>query len=278
MLEQAGEQIDYMAVHRYAHPTIDTPYETLMAFAEDLNERLSAYEGLIQAVSLERGIKHNIPIAVDEWGVMRVPLELRTDTLVSLARDEWGNMRLPAEHKEVRPHDNKMKINLEDALVTAMYLNAFIRHACSVRMANFTPMPTFMGMINRSHPDDPVLLPSIFYPFEIYNRTCGQLALEIFWSGDTFCGTYKNRQYTGIRTLDVAATVDESHKQLVVYVVNQSQKENMETTISLTDGQFAGKARASVINGPDIKAENTPGKTASNRSTGSCTEGIGQIL
>ena len=144
MLEQAGEQIDYMAVHRYAHPTIDTPYETLMAFAEDLNERLSAYEGLIQAVSLERGIKHNIPIAVDEWGVMRVPPELRTDTLVSLARDEWGNMRLPTEHKEVRPHDNKMKINLEDALVTAMYLNAFIRHACSVRMANFTPMPTFM--------------------------------------------------------------------------------------------------------------------------------------
>ena len=57
-------------------------------------------------------------------------------------------MRLPAEHKEVRHHGDKMINNLEDALVTAMYLNAFIRHAHSVRMANFTPMPTFIGMIN----------------------------------------------------------------------------------------------------------------------------------
>jgi len=53
------------------------------------------------------------------------------------------------------------------------------------------------------------------------------------------------------------ATLDESRKQLVVYVVNRSQKEAMETTISLADGQFAGSVRASVVNGPDVKAENT---------------------
>ena len=72
MLEQAGDRIDYMAIHRYAHPYDDDPFETYMAFAEDFNERLTAYEGLIRAVSLERGIKHAIGIAVDEWGVSRV--------------------------------------------------------------------------------------------------------------------------------------------------------------------------------------------------------------
>ena len=258
MLEQAGDQIDYMAVHRYAHPTADDPYETLMAFAEDFNERLSAYEGLVHAISLERGIKHIISITVDEWGVMRVPSEIRTNDLVSLARDEWGSLRPPAEHKEVRHHGHKVKNNLEDALVIAMYLNAFIRHAHSVRMANFTPMPTFIGMTNQSRPDDPVLLPSIFYPFEVYNRTCGQLALDVFWSGDTFSGTYKNRKYTGIRTLDVAATLDESHQQLVVYVVNQSKNESHgNRRYHLTDGEFTGKVQASTINGPDVKAENT---------------------
>ena len=257
MLEQAGDQIDYMAVHRYAHPTADDPYETLMAFAEDFNERLNAYEGLIHAVTLERGIKHTISISVDEWGVMRVPPELRTDALVNLARDDWGIMRLSAEIKEVHHHEHKVKNNLEDALVTAMYLNAFIRHARSVRMANFTLMPTFIGMNNQSRPNDPVLLPSFFFPFEIYNRTCGQLALDVFWNSDTFSGNYRNRAYTGIRTLDVAATLDEPHKKLVVYVVNQSKNESMETVISLTDGHFTGKVRASVINGPDIKTENT---------------------
>ena len=257
MLEQAGDQIDYMAVHRYAHPFPNDPYETFLAFVEDFNERLSAYEGLIHAISLERGIKHNIPIAVDEWGLMRLPGEIRRDTPVNLARDERGMMRLPAEHKEVRHHEHKTINNMEDALLTAMYLNAFIRHACSVRMANFTPMPTFIGMMNPGRQDAPVLLPSFFYPFEVYNRTCGQLALDIFWSSDTFSGTYKNRTYSGIRTLDVSATLNESRKQLVVYVVNQSKNEALETTISLAAGEFAGGVQVAIINAPDIKAENT---------------------
>ena len=58
MLEQAGDHIDYMAFHRYAHPTMDDPFETYMAFATSYDEHLTAYEGLIRAVSLERGIKH----------------------------------------------------------------------------------------------------------------------------------------------------------------------------------------------------------------------------
>jgi hypothetical protein len=61
-----------------------------MAFGEDLNERLNAYEGLIKAVSLERGIKHAVNIAVDELGVSRVPSDLVKVPRVNLARDEWG--------------------------------------------------------------------------------------------------------------------------------------------------------------------------------------------
>jgi len=145
---------------------------------------------------------------------------------------------------------------LEDALVTAMNLNAFIRHTYSVRMANLTMIVSPM----RIRPDG-LVLQTTFYPFELYRRTCGQQALDVFWSGETFAGTYQERhftrEYTGVRILDVTATLDESRKQLVVYVVNRSQKEAMETTISLADGQFAGSVQASVVNGPDIKAENT---------------------
>ena len=61
--------------------------------------------------------------------------------------------------------------------------------------------------------------------------------LDIFYSGDTFSGTYLGRIYKGIRTLDVTATLDESHKQLVVYGVNQSKDKAMETD------HFADKRR-----------------------------------
>ena len=43
----------------------------------------------------------------------------------------------------------------------------------------------------------------------------------------------------------------------MVYVVNQSKDKAMETTVSLTHGEFTGDMKVSIINGLDIKAENT---------------------
>jgi alpha-N-arabinofuranosidase len=232
MLEQAGDRIDYLAIHRYAHLDKSEPFENYMAFSEDLNERLLAYEGIIHAVSLERGIKHSIGIAVDEWGLSRSP---------RVSRGE------------------KMEVNLENGLIAALHFNAFIRHAQSVRLASFTGTLTAMG-VQLARIDKPVLLHPHFYSFELYSRSCGQLAMDVFWTGDTFSGTYKNRSYSGIRTLDVSATLDKAGKQLVIYVVNQSKDKAMETTISLTSGQFTGSMKVSVINGPDIKSENTDEK------------------
>ena len=230
ILEQAGANIDYMALHRYAHLDNNAPFETFMAFAEDFNQHLSAYKGLIHAVSLERGIRHAVNIAVDEWAVMRMP-----------------------------NREDRVIINyLEDALVVALHLNAFIRHARSVRLANFTSMMTAIGI---NYPrlaslDKPVMMNTIFYPLELYSRTCGQLALDVFYSGDTFSGNYMGRNYNGIRTLDVTATLDESRKQLVIFAVNQSKDKAMDAGISLAAGEF-GNITAAVINGPNIKAENT---------------------
>ena len=258
MLEQAGDRIDYMAFHRYAHPNYGDPFETYMAFAASYDEHLTAYEGLIRAVSLERGIKHNIGIAVDEWGIIRTRAGLPGTAPINVNVDKHGFTHL-ADEKAIPFPRIPMIINLEDALVTALHLNAFIRHASSIRMANFTATAEAWG-INADHPDKPVLLPTFFFPFELYNRTCGQLALDVLWYGETFAATYKNRAYKGIRTLDVAATLDESRKELVVYAVNQNKDEAMETTITLTSGQFRGDVKVSVVNGPDIKVENTEEK------------------
>jgi alpha-N-arabinofuranosidase len=229
MLEQAGDRIDYMALHRYAHLHNDDLFENYMAFMKDFDEHLTAYDGLIRSVCLERGIKHHIAIAIDEWGVSRHPRVQRTE---------------------------KMIVNTVDAMMTAQHFNSFIRHAHSVRLANFTGTLTSMG-VRLIRIDKHVLLEPNFYPVELYSRTCGQQAVDVFWDGDTFSGTYKNRTYSGIRTLDIAATLDESGKQLVVYVVNQTAEKATEADISLTTGEFAGDVKVSVINGPDIKSQNT---------------------
>jgi alpha-N-arabinofuranosidase len=178
----------------------------------------------------------------------------------NITRDEYEIMRLPFDSREVRRREGGAILSLlEDALVTALYLNAFIRHASSVRLTNFGPMVTAVSK-NSSRIDSHVLLETVYFPFELYSRDCGQLALDVFWKGDTFSGSYRNHAYTGIRTLDVTATLDQARKQLVVFVVNQSKVKAMETTVSLANGQFSGSIQVSVINGPDIKSENTEEK------------------
>jgi alpha-N-arabinofuranosidase len=230
LLEQAGELIDYMALHWYVgNPRND--FADYMAQSELFEERLNAYEGLLRALCLERKIKRLIPIAVDEWNVW-----YRT-------HPQYGGI----------PSQNKLEeiYNLEDALVVAMNLNAFIRHAYSVKMANIAQIVNVIAPIFTRR--EGLVFQTIFYPFELYSSTCGQVSLDVWWQGDTFTGG----EYTGVRTLDVSATLDESQKQLVVYVVNRSLTEDMETTIQLTTGSFTGQVKAFTVNGPDIKAENT---------------------
>jgi alpha-N-arabinofuranosidase len=141
--------------------------------------------------------------------------------------------------------------NLEDALMTGIQLNAFIRHAASVTMANIAQIVNVIAPVFTNK--DGLFLQTIFFPFELYSQTAGSESVDVFWQGDTF----STGEYTGVRYLDVSATLDEAGRTLSVYVVNRSENDALETTISLTSGQFAGAVRAAVVNGPDIKAENS---------------------
>ena len=93
---------------------------------------------MIRAVSLERGIKHHIGIAVDEWGVSHKPAVLRNNAPLNIAVDEWGNPHLPESSKTDRLREKRV-ISLQDALVTGLYLNAFIRHASVSPDGEFHP-------------------------------------------------------------------------------------------------------------------------------------------
>jgi alpha-N-arabinofuranosidase len=242
LLEQAGDLIDYMSLHWYVGNP-DNDFSTYMVISELIEERLSSFEGIVKAVGLQKKNTRPIYLAVDEWNVW-----YRT-------HPQFGGEPEKTKLEEI--------YNLEDALVTAVQLNAFIRHAKMVKMANIAQMVNVIAPVF-TRPDD-LVLQTIFYPFELYSRTCGDKALDVWWEGDTFSGG----NYKSVRMLDVTATLDERNKQLVVYVVNRSLKHALETEISLEDGKFKGTAAIHMVNGPDIKAENTfasPGKVVTSEN------------
>jgi alpha-L-arabinofuranosidase len=228
LLEQAPDLIDYLAIHWYVGNE-ENDFAKYMAISELIEERISVAEGLIRAMKLQRNIQRPIAIAVDEWNVW---YRARGSTL-----EERDNL--------------EEKYNLEDALVVAMHFNAFIRHAQTVKMANIAQIVNVIAPIF-TNPDG-LFLQTIFHPFEVYSCTCGNIAVDAFWEGETFSAG----DYSGLRTLDVAATLDEEKKSLSVYVINRSERDALETMITLDSGQFAGPVQVHVINGPDIKAENS---------------------
>ncbi len=225
LLEQAHDLIDYIAVHWYVDNP-DNDFAAFMALSELFEERLSAYEGLIHAIRLEKGIKRPIHLAVDEWNV-------------------WHRREM-----DTGGH-NAVIYTLEDALIIAMHFNAFIRHARSVRMANIAQIVNVLAPIYTK--PDGMVLQTIFYPFELFSALCGPTALDIHWDGDTFEGG----EHTGLRVLDVTATLNADKKELVLFVINRSEDTAAETHIRLINGQFADTAQVRVTNGPHIKAKNT---------------------
>jgi alpha-N-arabinofuranosidase len=234
LLEHAPDHIDYMAIHWYVGNK-ENNFENYMALSELFEERLAATEGIIRAMRLARGIKKPIHIAVDEWNVW-----YRTGVPQASVVKSDAPQAVLEEH-----------YNLEDALMTGIQLNAFIRHARAVRMANLAQIVNVIPPITTRK--DGLMLESIFYPFEIYSRECGDTALDVFWSGETFEGG----GHAGLRVLDVSATLDSKTNRLAVFVVNRSQDKAQETKISLTTGQFAGKVKCFTVNGADIKVINT---------------------
>ena len=224
LFEHAPDLLDYLSIHWYVG-NHENDFAKYMTVSEHIEERISSFEGVIAAMRSQMGIERPISIAVDEWNVW---YRARGGT-----REERNNL--------------EERYNLEDALVIAMHFNAFIRHCRSVQMANIAQIVNVIAPIFTNEAG--LFLQTIFHPFELYASNCGDIALDVFWKGDTFSG--------GLRTLDVSATLDSAGKQLNLFVVNRSETDALETTISLQSGEFSGSVKVAVVNGPDIKAENS---------------------
>ena len=225
----AGKLIDYLALHWYVGNDAERGYRdddfaSYMAVSEILEDRLSGYEGLVRALRLGNKLTKPVYLAVDEWNV-------------------WYRTGNEEKLEEV--------YNLEDALMTGLQLNAFIRHAASVKFANIAQIVNVIAPI-LTRPDG-LVLQTIFYPFELYSRTAGDTALDVFWSGDTF----STPEHSALRFLDVSATLDVAAKKVSVFAVNRSPDKELETEIKLLEGQFTGTGQVFVINGADVKTVNT---------------------
>jgi len=127
VLEELKDVVDYLALHIYVGNPNDN-YYNFMSTPQVLEDRTKIVEGLIREVMsrADRGDRPPIKIAWDEWNVW----------YRARAGESMTGERALEEH-----------YNLEDALVVSGFLNAFVRNADIVKMANMAQLVNVIAPI-----------------------------------------------------------------------------------------------------------------------------------
>jgi alpha-N-arabinofuranosidase len=229
VLEGLAPYVDFHSIHLY---TGSDDYRANVLAPHHADRALRVCAALIERVRYAQRIDHPIYVAYDEWNV-------------------WYRARGAESQLEER-------YDLSDALAVATYLNVFIRHGQTVRMANLAQMVNVIAPIF-TRPDG-LFLQTIYHPLRLYAQHLHQTALDV----EVRCDTYDLPPETTVshrtpyvadlgpfKLLDVVATGDEGSRAVTVAVVNRDPSRDLPASLSLTSGRFTGEAVAYTVNGPD---------------------------
>jgi alpha-N-arabinofuranosidase len=170
---------------------------------------------------------------------------------VKLVVDEWGAWHRPGT--EVYPtHLLGQMSTLRDALLAALTLDTFHRHADKVAMANVAQLVNCLHSLFLAHEDRFVATPN-FHVFEMYAPHAGGTSVRTLFSAPSV--TFERVGAKGcLWGLAGSATV--RGQTLTLTVVNPHVSEARETEIAVRGGAVTS-VRATTLAADDIHAHNT---------------------
>jgi alpha-N-arabinofuranosidase len=232
VLEGLAPYVNYHSVHIYTGS--DDYYSNVLA-PHQTERALRNCQALIDSVRFTQNIAHPIHIAYDEWNV-------------------WFRAREPQTALEEQ-------YTLADALAIATYLNSFVRHCNTVKMANLAQLVNVIAPIFTNK--EGLFLQTIYYPLRLFSEYVQGTALNVFVD----CEMYSLSEATEpapwsrrvsdlgpFKLLDVTATLNETSNEIVLAVVNRDRERAHATSIQLADDATVTGGVAYEVNGanPDV--------------------------
>ena len=227
LLREAGKLLDWISIHGYWDPLWekDEPgsYETCMAWSAAIGEKIDAAEHILGALELGGRAR----IAFDEWNL----------------RGWHHPNRWSATEDFLTPrdkNDENRTYTMADAVFSACFLNACLRHCATVGMANFAPLVNARGAIF-THAAGIVLRPTYFV-FELYTRHMGEVVVDSWLQGG---GAFAVPTPAGERlvpAVDAVATRSEESNELRIAIANRHPEETVE--LSVRDASLPGFSTA----------------------------------
>ena len=231
VLETCWEDIEYISAHRYSR-NYDDDSAWFLAEGVEIDRILDDYAGLIAYV---RGVKKSdkrVYVAFDEWNV-------------------WYKDRRGDGAWSRAPHLLEEVYNLEDALVCAQFLNSFLRHADTVKIACLAQIVNVIAPI-LTKPDG-MLIQSIYYPFQLFSQNARGVALTPIVDGPTYAAGARGEA----PMVDVSACHDADSGWVTIFIVNRSLTEDVSVEVSCAGLCLHSDVKTTVLSGNDPKAHNS---------------------
>ena len=166
---------------------------------------------------------------------------------VALVVDEWGAWYAPLPGSN--PGFLVQQNSLRDAVLAALNLNIFARHADRVRMANIAQMINVLQAMILTHKEKMVLTPT-YHVFKMYVPFQDATFLPVVFDA----GTYTHGDIS-LPRLDAIAAKDTAGK-LWLAITNVDPNQPAEIEVSLT-GTTAKSATGETLTAPKVDSVNT---------------------
>jgi alpha-N-arabinofuranosidase len=221
--------IDMHSIHIYTADNEHLPNATAPRAAERAIQMTSA---LIDLARIENGVPETVPkptICFDEWNV-------------------WDPVRAPGEQGA------EEKYTLSDALAVSVFLNAFIRQAKDVGMANIAQSVNVISPLMTTK--DGLLKQTIWWPLWLFSKYMRGSTVQVNVKSPEYVGRTNPKWIRGtIETpyLDVSAAVGEDG-YVNLAVTNVSEEKDFETEVA---GVKEGEVQVFTVGGDNVNVVNT---------------------
>lgn len=232
VLEHVGDYADFISLHRYVGNSTGNTADYL-AVTNSIDQQIEVMDALCRFAQAKAHSRKRYYLAFDEWNVW-----YRTQNAESVNG-----------HGKFAQHLVEEAYNLEDALVVAGFLNSFIRHADTVKIANLAQIVNVIAPILTR--GEELLLQSIYYPLIIYEPRREGIALQPIVKGPG----YESPSYGYVHNIDASAILGSD--VLHIFLVNRSIEQSASIQIAITGVQIKSLRSADLVTGPSASAANT---------------------
>ena len=245
LLEQAGNDLDYVSIHGYWLPlwqdNVMPDYLTCIMESDGPEERI------VQAIAGldDSGHRGRVKIAFDEWN-------LRGWHHPGFPRKQISDYEDPKVVALVRAREKNLiasQYTIADALFSASFLNACLRHADDVGMANIAPIVNTRGPLH-VHPEGIVKRPH-FHTLSMYADLLFDQIVEA-----KIGSTPLEHNGRTVSVGDAIATADRDGKGWSISVMNRHPTQWMECEIEIAGRPVEGRYEATVLSGGSSDAYN----------------------